>query len=72
MAARGLFCCVWAFSTCGERGLLSSCGVRAASGGSFSLQSMGFGAHRLNCPKACGIFSDWGSNPCSLHSKAES
>ena len=28
-------------------------------------------AHRLSCPKDCGIFPDQGSNPCPLCSKAE-
>ena len=29
LAALGLRCCVWAFSSCGEPGLLSSCGAGA-------------------------------------------
>ena len=29
LAALGLHCCVWAFSSCGKRGLVSSCGVLA-------------------------------------------
>ena len=29
-------------------------------------------AHRPSCSAACGIFSDQGSNPCSLHRQADS
>ena len=55
MAARGLFCCVWAFSTGGERGLLSSCGARAASGGSFSCCKAWASGHTgLIAPKLVG------------------
>ena len=35
------FVAAQAFSSCGERGLLSSCGARASHCGSFSLQSTG-------------------------------
>ena len=27
-------------------------------------------AHKLSCSEACGIFLDWGSNPCPLHRQA--
>ena len=30
LAVLGLRCCPWAFSSCGERGLLSSCSARAS------------------------------------------
>jgi len=30
------------------------------------------GAHGLSCPTACGIFQDWGSNPCPLHWQEDS
>ena len=33
LAVLGLRCCVWAFSGCSERGLLSSCGAQASRGG---------------------------------------
>ena len=36
LAALGLHCCAWAFSSCGEQGLLSSCSLRASHCGSFS------------------------------------
>ena len=36
MASLGLRCCVWAFSSCGEQGLLSSCSVPASHGGGSS------------------------------------
>ena len=29
-------------------------------------------AHGLSCPKACGIFTDQGSNPCLLHWQTDS
>ena len=29
-------------------------------------------AHRLSCPPPCGIFPDWGSNPCPLLWQADS
>ena len=29
-------------------------------------------AHRPSCSAACGIFPDWGSNPCPLHWQADS
>ena len=29
-------------------------------------------AHRVRCSVACGIFPDWGSNPCPLHWQADS
>ena len=29
-------------------------------------------AHGLSCSAACGIFPDWGSNPCPLHWQADS
>ena len=36
LAALGLCCCVRAFFSCGEQGLLSSCGAQASSCGAFS------------------------------------
>ena len=52
LAALGLRCCMKAFSSCGERGLLSSCDARASPCGSFScLQSTGSGD--------CGLQSLW-------------
>ena len=32
----GLHCCAWAFSSCGERGLLFHCGAQASHCGGFS------------------------------------
>ena len=76
----GLRCHMQAFSSCGERGLLSSCCAPTSRCGSFSCckaWALGchvsvVGAHRLSCPTACGIFQDQGSNPCSLHWQADS
>lgn len=36
MAVLSPHCCAWAFSACGERELLSSCGAGAAHWGGFS------------------------------------
>lgn len=36
LAGRGLCCCTWALSSCGEWGLLSNCGLWAAHCGGFS------------------------------------
>ena len=37
-----LLCCVWTFSSCGEQGLLSSCGAQASYCSGFSIAK-----HRL-------------------------
>ena len=56
MAALDLHCCARAFSSCGEEGLLSSCGVQASRCGGFSSwQSTGSGACRLQYE--CGFSS---------------
>ena len=76
----GLHCCVWAFSSCGERGATLHCGARASHCGGFSCcgaQALGARApvvvvHGLSCPAACGNFPDQGSNPCPLHWQADS
>ena len=66
------------FSSCSERGLLSSCGGRASRCSSFSFcraWALGRGAsvvviHWLRCP--CGIFLDKRSNQCTLHWQVDS
>ena len=45
---------------------LSGCGSRPPEYGSVVM------VHGLNCPSACGIFLDQGSNPCSLHWQMDS
>ena len=67
-------CCEWAFSSCREQGLLSSCGTRAPHCGGCSCcsdRALGLRLflvrHGLSCPAACGIFLDQGSNLCPLH-----
>ena len=84
-AALGLRCCVWAFSSCQELGLLLSCAVWAfhCSGlsycGAQALGHMGFSTysswaleHRLrSCPGAYGIFLDQGLNSCLLHQQSD-
>ena len=78
LAARGLCCCVQAFSSCGEQGL------RFAVCADFSLRrlllhrrALGVGAsvvvaHGLSLSATCGIFPDQGLNPCPLHWQMES
>ena len=77
----GLHCCTWAFCSCGEQGLLSSCGVQLSHCGdlcSAGSRGSGFSScscrvdwapeHSLSsCPMACGIFPDQGSKLCPLH-----
>ena len=61
------------FSSCGERGLLSSCGVWSSHCGGFSCcgarhshaWASVVAAHGLGCPGACGIFPDTGIEPVS-------
>ena len=61
LAKLGLCCCMWAFSSCGEWGLLSSCGVQTSHccGFSWGPRAPGFVGsvvvlHWLSCPEACG------------------
>ena len=64
VAAHGLF-------SSGDTGALvavaSLAGEQRLSGAQASLVV----AHRLRCPTACGIFADWGSNPCPLRWQAD-
>lgn len=65
----------WAFSSCGESGLL----VIAAQGllvvvaslvaerGVWNIWTSVVVVHRLSFPMACGIFPDQGLKPCPLH-----
>ena len=87
LAALGLRCCTWAFSSCGEwgllfvavHGLLVAVASLAVVHGLQALRlqqlqhagSVGV-AHGLSCSAACGIFPDQGSNPCPLHWQADS
>ena len=76
----------WAFSSCGEQGLLSSWGALASHCSGFSccrtwalgmqasvLQHMGSGVvvHVLSFPGACRIFPEQESNPCTPHWQAD-
>ena len=69
LAALGLRCYAWAFSSCPERGLLFAdvCGL-------LLLRSTGsvVVVHGLSGSTACGNFLDQGSNPCPLHWQANS
>ena len=76
LAVLGLYCCLWAFSSCDQRGLLSRCGVRASHCCGFpccrhrlqSTQASALMAHRLSCLRACGIFPEQVSNPWQANS----
>ena len=86
LALVGLRCCMWAFCSCSEWGLLSSCGAGLLNavtspvaetgsvvGGSGMLEhSSVVVAFWLSCPMACGIFPDQGSNPGLLYWQADS
>ena len=67
MPVLGLDCCTRASSSCGERGLLSSCG------GSFSCGAWAPGTRAsvvavwgLSCSVTCGVFPGQGSKLCML------
>ena len=71
MAALGLHCCPWAFSSCSGQAShcsgFSSCrawALRCASSVAVALE--------LSYPGGCEIFPDHGLNPCPLHWLAES
>ena len=80
LAALCLRCCMWAFSSGSEWGLLSNCGAWASPCSVLSCctaQALGLRgsvvlAHGLSCPMACGIFPDQGSNLCPLHWQEDS
>ena len=72
LAVLGLGSCTQVFSSCGEQGLLSSCGVWSYCGGfsccgAWTLWAWAsvVAAHGLRCPVACGIFLDAGIEPVS-------
>ena len=87
LAALGLRCCVWAFSSCGGRGLLfvvvhGLLVVVASLAAEHRLRARGLQqlwraasvvvAHGFSCSTACGIFPHQGSNPCPLRWRADS
>ena len=80
MAVLGLRFCMWAFSSCGEWELLSSCGAGASHSGGFSccqaraLWSAGSSScgTQAQLPLAGGTFWDQGLNPHPLHWQAYS
>ena len=79
LAALGLCCCAWVFSSCGEQGQFHSCGSQASQCGGFSCcrgQALGAWAAaaealRLSCLEACGIFWEQGLNLCPLNRQAD-
>ena len=66
LTALGLHCSAWAFSSCNEWGLLSSCGVWIPHCNDFSycIGSLAV-VHRLSCPMACGNLPGPGIKPMS-------
>ena len=86
LAVLGLCCCVQAFSSCGQQGLLSSCYLQASRCGGFScgaqaLGSTGFRScsmwilvvtHGLSCSMACGVSLDQRLDLCPVHWQADS
>ena len=66
VAALGLHCCMQAFSSCGEQGLLLLWSTGSRRAGSVVV------AHGPSCSAACGVFPDQGSNPCPLHWQEDS
>ena len=66
-------CCIQAFSSCGQQGLLfvfdaqaSHCNGFSCSVGAQALDARAsvVAALRLSCSEACGIFPNQGWNPC--------
>ena len=80
LTALGLCCCAWAFSSCDEQGLLSSCDVWASHCSGFSCcraQALEFPSWVVaepgpSCPEACANFLDQGLNTCPLHWQVDS
>ena len=74
------FTAAWAFSSCSEQGLTSSCGVQASCCGGFSCRrARALGCRPqslwctgLSCPTGRGIFADQGWSPHPLHWQADS
>lgn len=74
LAVLDLPSCAWAFSSFSDQGLLCSCGTWASCcSGLFHFRTGALGhvgsvvvAHRVNCPRACGIFLGqwWDCVPC--------
>ena len=80
LAALGLCCCTWAFSSCGQYGLLSSCSAQASplqwlllllSTGSRCMDSV-VATRGHSCLSASGILSDQGGHLCPLHWQVDS
>ena len=67
LAALGLHCCAWAFSSCGKWRLLISCSAWASHCGglSWALGTQASAVHGLSCPVACGLF--WTREQACIH-----
>ena len=75
-----VFTAVHRLSVVAVSGVWSGFGVQVSHWGGFpccrawtvGVQASEVVAHRLNCPVVCGIFTDQGTNPYSLHWQADS
>ena len=80
LAALGLHCCVQAFSSCSEwgllfvavRGLLLPVASLCCGAWALGARASVVVAHGLSCYVACGIFPEQSLNPCPLHWQADS
>ena len=76
----GLCCCIRAFSSCVEWGLLFVAAHQlliavaplVARHGLQGARAEVVETHGLSCPAACGVSLEKGSNPCPLHWQADS
>ena len=76
----GFCCCAQTLCSWGKQGLLSRYSVWASHCGGVSCcrawvpcaWASVVVVPRLDCPKACGLFLDQGSNPCPLHWQVDS
>ena len=77
----GPYCCVRAFSSCGERGLLSRCGAWASHCGAQALESTGSSSfskwvlqlwRMAQLPRGMWELPGSGTEPRSLHWRADS
>ena len=71
MAARGLYYYMWAFTSCGNWGPLSLW-LDSPVAQALERKVSSCGTQALCCFPACGIFLDWGLNPCLLYWQADS
>ena len=71
LAALGLRCCTWDFSSCGSPASLCG-GSSHHRAQTLGTQASVVVAHGLSCPTTCGIFSEQSWNLCPLHWQVDS